>query len=176
MLTKLATKCVPMIFFNHQISTIIFENLPDFSIDACQIGYWMCSSDFFLITKFQQLILKICQISLLLFSQIGYWMCFHDFLVTKLQQFYWKIARFLCWCCSQKCEGCLSTFISYLWPNLAKLSYGWSPLHHKNAKMQKKQTSVEHSTKICKQFFQQNAWPLHKDIIKLQSQKVKPVQ
>jgi hypothetical protein len=27
-----------MIFFNNQISTIIFENLPHFSIDACQIG------------------------------------------------------------------------------------------------------------------------------------------
>jgi hypothetical protein len=51
--------------------------------------------------------------------------------------------------------------------------------HHFITKMQKnkiKKNSVEDSTKIGKQFFQQNAWPLHKDIIKLQSQKLKPVQ
>jgi hypothetical protein len=56
--------------------------------------------------------------------------CFWGFLITTFLQF---ITRFLYWvvACSQKCEGILSFFIFIfcLQSNLAKLYYGWSPVH-----------------------------------------------
>jgi len=69
-----------MIFFNHQISTIIFENLPDFSIDACQIGYQMCSSDFFLNHQISTIIFENLPKFSIDACQIGYRMCSSDFI------------------------------------------------------------------------------------------------